>query len=129
MEVSGKIKLINGSRSYGEKRFRKRSLVLTTSDHYSQSLLIEFTQDKCDLLDNYKIGDKVTIAINLRGKEWLSPDGGTKYFNSINGWRIENSSKINPKNSSAAAPFEVSDDYEDFPDPFGPENTDEKLPF
>jgi hypothetical protein len=25
----------------------------------------------------------------FRGREWVSPQGGKKYFNSIQGWRIE----------------------------------------
>jgi len=32
----------------------------------------------------------VKISINLRGREWVNPQGETKYFNSIQGWRIEN---------------------------------------
>jgi hypothetical protein len=51
--------------------------------------MIEFTQDKCDLLNNYSVGETVKVAINLRGREWVSPQGETKYFNSVQGWRIE----------------------------------------
>ena len=32
----------------------------------------------------------IKININLRGREWVNPQGETKYFNSIQGWRIEN---------------------------------------
>jgi hypothetical protein len=46
-------------------------------------------QDKCDLLNNYNVGEDVKVSINLRGREWVSPQGETKYFNSIQGWRIE----------------------------------------
>jgi len=51
--------------------------------------LIEFIQNNCELLDNYSIGQTVRIGINIRGREWESPDQGIKYFNSIQGWRIE----------------------------------------
>jgi hypothetical protein len=51
--------------------------------------MIEFTQDKCDLLNNYSVGETVKVGINLRGREWVSPQGETKYFNSVQGWRIE----------------------------------------
>jgi hypothetical protein len=51
--------------------------------------MIEFTQDKCDLLNNYSVGETVKVCINLRGREWVSPQGETKYFNSVQGWRIE----------------------------------------
>ena len=45
--------------------------------------------NKGTILDNYNTGDQVKIAINIRGKEWINPEGVTKYFNSIVGWRIE----------------------------------------
>ncbi|PKP14957.1 MAG: hypothetical protein CVU07_12235, partial [Bacteroidetes bacterium HGW-Bacteroidetes-23] len=52
-------------------------------------IIMEFTQDKCDLLNSYKVGEGVKVSINIRGREWVSPQGETKYFNSIQGWRIE----------------------------------------
>lgn len=88
MNVSGKVKLIGETQTFGERGFRKRELVLTTSEEYPQMLMIEFVQDKVDLLDNYTIGQDVDISINLRGREWIDPEGVAKYFNSIQGWRI-----------------------------------------
>ena len=89
MEVTGKIKLINETQTFGASDFRKRELVLTTSEQYPQMLMIEFVQDKCDLLNSYTVGQEVKISINLRGREWINPEGVAKYFNSIQGWRIE----------------------------------------
>lgn len=90
MEVSGKIKLIGEEQTFGASGFRKRELVVTTSEQYPQMLMIEFVQDKCNLLDSYKVGQDVKVSINLRGREWINPEGVAKYFNSIQGWRIEN---------------------------------------
>ncbi|GAB1307820.1 DUF3127 domain-containing protein [Urechidicola sp. KH5] len=89
MEVTGKIKIINETQTFGASGFRKRELVLTTDEQYPQMLLIEFVQDKCDILNNFQVGQDVKIAINLRGREWVNPEGVAKYFNSIQGWRIE----------------------------------------
>lgn len=89
MEVSGTIKLINETQAFGEKGFTKREIVITTWDEYPQDLLIEFIKDKCDLLDKFKVGQNVDININLRGREWINPEGQIKYFNSIQGWRIK----------------------------------------
>ena len=50
--------------------------------------MIEFQQDKTDLLNNYKVGQDVKVSINLRGREWINPQGEAKYFNSI--VRVEN---------------------------------------
>ena len=89
MEVQGKIKLIEETKTYGNNGFRKRELVLTTEEQYPQHLLIEFVQDKTDLLNNFQVGDQIKISINIRGREWINPEGQAKYFNSIQGWRIE----------------------------------------
>ena len=89
MEVLGKIKWIDETKTYGNNGFRKRELVVTTEEQYPQNILIEFIQDKCDLLNSYQVGQDVKIGINLRGREWVNKDGETKYFNSIQGWRIE----------------------------------------
>ncbi len=97
MELLGKIKIIGEVKTYGEKGFRKRELVLTTEEQYPQHILIEFVQNNCELLDNFQIGETVRIGINIRGREWVNPEGETKYFNSIQGWRID---EINSEDSS-----------------------------
>ncbi|PWA10201.1 DUF3127 domain-containing protein [Flavobacterium laiguense] len=88
MEVLGKIKVVNPEQQVSAA-FKKRELVVTTDEQYPQHIMIEFTQDKCDLLSSYNIGEAVKVSINLRGREWINPQGETKYFNSIQGWRIE----------------------------------------
>lgn len=99
MEVTGKIKLINETQTFGASGFRKRELVLTTNEQYPQMLMIEFVQDKCDILNSYQVGQDVKISINLRGREWINPEGVAKYFNSIQGWRIENLQQEAPQNT------------------------------
>lgn len=88
MEVSGTIKVINPEQQVSPS-FKKRELVVTTDEQYPQHILIEFTQDRTDLLNAYNVGDAVKVSINLRGREWVNPQGETRYFNSIQGWRIE----------------------------------------
>lgn len=89
MEITGKIKHIGEIQSIGANSFRKRELVVTTDEQYPQHILVEFQQDKCDVLNSYKVGEEVKVSINLRGREWVNPEGEAKYFNSIQGWRIE----------------------------------------
>lgn len=88
MEVEGKIKEI-GAEQQVSPTFKKRELVVTTDEQYPQHILIDFIQDKADLLKSYNVGDSVKVLINLRGREWLNPQGQTRYFNSIQGWKIE----------------------------------------
>ncbi len=88
MEVSGKVKVVSPEMQVSAT-FRKRELVVTTDEQYPQHIMIEFIQDKSDLLNNVAVGDAVKVSINLGGREWVNPQGETKYFNSIRGWRIE----------------------------------------
>ena len=89
MEITGTIKLINETQVFGAKEFKKRELVVTTDEKYPQMIMIEFVQDKCDILNSYAVGQEVKVSINLRVRLWVNPDGVEKYFNSIQGWRIE----------------------------------------
>ena len=102
MEVSGKIKMLGESKNVGSGSFLKRELVVTTDEQYPQHILVEFVQDKCDLLNNYQVGDAVKVSINLRGREWVDPQGVTKYFNAIQGWRVE---KLGTAAPTQAAPI------------------------
>lgn len=100
MEVSGRIKMIDETKAFGANGFRKREMVVTTDEQYPQHIMIEFTQDKCDLLNSYQVGEPVKVSINLRGREWVNPQGETKYFNSIQGWRIERPQAEAPQQGS-----------------------------
>ena len=122
MEVLGKVRVINPEQQISAS-FKKRELVVSTDEQFVQHILIEFAQDKCDLLNEYKIGENVKVSINLRGREWVNPQGETKFFNSIQGWRIE---KV--QSESTAPTFEPVNEQ-----PFQPTSTSEEedsdLPF
>jgi hypothetical protein len=93
MEVVGKIKVI-GTENQVSATFKKRELVVVTDEQYPQPILIEFAQDKCSILDKYSVGQNVTVGINLRGREWVNPQGETKYFNQIQGWNIKATEQV-----------------------------------
>ena len=88
MEVTGKIKVINAEQQVSAS-FKKRELVVATEEQYPQFISINFVQDKCDILNNFNVGEPVKVSINLRGREWVNPQGETKYFNDIQGWKVE----------------------------------------
>ena len=89
MELQGTVKKITEVQTFASG-FQKREMVLTTEEQYPQPINIEFLQEKGDLLNQLKEGDKVKVSINIRGREWTSPQGEVKYFNSITGWKVEN---------------------------------------
>lgn len=121
MEVEGIIKKI-GEEQQITGTFKKKELVVTTEEQYPQLIMIEFVQDKTGLLDNFSEGDRVNVGINLRGREWTSPQGEVKYFNSLHGWRIEKKGSemvesSAPSSSSASMPPmpPMDDDEDDLP--------------
>ncbi|MDP5228937.1 MAG: DUF3127 domain-containing protein [Cellulophaga sp.] len=114
MEIEGKVKLIGETQTFGSNGFRKRELVVTTDEQYPQHIMVEFVQDKCDLLNSYGVGQDVKVSINLRGREWANPQGEVKYFNSIQGWRIEGASKAAPAGGMPpVAPMEAFEPADD----------------
>lgn len=89
MEIQGRIKQIFTSQMIGQNGFEKRDLVIVTEETYPQTIIIQFTQQRCDLLDSLQVGQNVKVYINIKGREWTNPQGETKYFNTIEGWKIE----------------------------------------
>ncbi len=112
MEISGRIKKIFEEQTFGSG-FRKKEVVITTQEQYPQDILIEFTQDKIDLLKPLTPGDEVKISINIRGREWINPEGVAKYFNSISGWRLEKVGAEGPAMNQYADLPPVTNDYMD----------------
>ena len=88
-KIKGTIKMIGETNVINDK-FRKRDFVLTSEDGmYPQQISFQVVQDKCDDLNNFKEGMSVEVSFNLRGREWTSPTGDVKYFNTLEAWRIE----------------------------------------
>ena len=88
MQVAGKLVVINATQVVSEK-FSKRTFVVATDDKFPQEIEFQLTQDKCDYLDQYKVGEQVNVSLNIRGRSWQNPQGETKYFNTLEAWKIE----------------------------------------
>jgi hypothetical protein len=117
MEVTGKIKVIGSTQNITET-FSKRELVVSTDEQYPQHILIEFNKNKCSLLDKFKVGEVVTVGINLQGREWVNPQGETKYFNSVKGWKIFKADETQVKEVVGQVfetVTEINDDSNDLP--------------
>lgn len=82
MEITGTIKVLGNLEKVSDKLIKKQ-VVVTTSEQYPQDIAIEFLNDKIDTLKNFKVGNKVIIGINLRGREYNG-----KYYNNIVGWKV-----------------------------------------
>ncbi len=107
MEVTGVIKVIGEVETF-DSGFSKRQVVITTSEQYPQDLAFEFFKDKTSALDSFKIGDKVTIAFNLRGSEYRG-----KYYVNLNGWKIN--ADVTVPAQGAQPNSDIGEDESDLP--------------
>jgi hypothetical protein len=105
-KLTGTIKVLNDTVQVSEKFSKREFVVNDSSSMYPQDILFQLTQDKCSLLDGMQINDQVDVSFNIRGREWTSPQGEVKYFNSLEAWRID---KVGATNSMpASGPSEMN---------------------
>jgi hypothetical protein len=90
MEASGRIHALFDTQQVTE-RFRKREFVVELADNprYPQYVLFQLTGDRCEALDGFEVGQQVRVEFSLRGREWKSPKGELRYFNSLDVWTLE----------------------------------------
>lgn len=116
--LKAQIKVIQPTQQVSEK-FRKREVVvIDNSSQYPQFITIQFTNDKCDLLNSFKPGEEVEIGFFLRGREWNDPKtGNVRYFNSLDGYKINraNNPATQPMNEMPPAEIPSGDDMDDLP--------------
>jgi len=88
-EVVGKLTVVFETQQVKDT-FRKREFVLEIQDGaYSQHIKFQLTQDRCALLDQYKVGQDVRVHFNLRGRPFQNKEGQTMYFTNLEAWRLE----------------------------------------
>ncbi len=90
MNIEGK--LIEKSETQNvSDTFKKREFVIEYAENpqYPEYIKLELIQANCQQLDGYKVGDMLNISFNLKGRKWTDPKGETKYFNSLQAWKID----------------------------------------
>ena len=89
MELKGTIIKVNPVQTVGTKGFKKASLWIETADQYPQTIEIEFVKDKADEIQALSSGSNITVQIDIKGRKWTNPDGLTRVFNTVQGWKYE----------------------------------------
>ncbi len=114
MEASGKLHVINEAQQVTE-RFRKREFVLEISEasRFPQFVVFQLTGDRCERIDDFEAGDEVRVEFSLRGREWTSPRGEVKYFNSLEVWNIERTGGAQPRDDEPPLPTVPPADADD----------------
>jgi hypothetical protein len=108
MQLTGTIKRISATQNVSDKFSKREFVVMVADDKYPQYIQLEMHQDNCSKLDGLAEGQDVACEINLRGREWTSPAGEVKYFNTLVCWKIEAVGGVPKKesnNESSDLPF------------------------
>ena len=113
MNIQGKLVEIFATQEVSEK-FKKREFVVEYAENptYPEYIKLEVVNDKVSILDNYKAGDSVDVAFNLRGRSWADKSGKVSYFNTLVCWKISKAGETTQKLQEADlnAPYDDSDD-------------------
>ncbi|MFN3191739.1 MAG: DUF3127 domain-containing protein [Aureliella sp.] len=81
-KVKGIVHVVEETKTYGQKGFRKRLVVLEQDNGRFQNFIpVEFLQDACDQVDGLNVGDEVEVTYRLGGRKWQrDPQSEVKYF-------------------------------------------------
>jgi hypothetical protein len=81
-KVRGIVHVVEETKTYGQKGFRKRLVVLEQDNgRFASYIPVEFIQDGCDQADGLSVGDDVEITYRLNGRKWQrDPSSEVKYF-------------------------------------------------
>ena len=94
-EIIGKLVEKFDTQNVSDK-FKKREFVIEYRDNpnmsFSEMLKFQLTQDRCNLIDAYTIGQEIKVFFNLRGRRW-EKDGAVSYFTNLEGWKVEKMSE------------------------------------
>lgn len=111
-EITGTIIDVFSAQTFN-KGFKKREFVIETDEKYSQKVVLQLVQDKCDMIDSYGIGDTVTVSFNVKGRDWVDNSGTVKYFNTLEAWRIvgKGRAQIGEPTADMGSGFDDDDDF------------------
>jgi hypothetical protein len=117
-KLQGTIKVIKDTQEVSPK-FSKREFVVTTpDDKYPQDISIELQQDQTSILDPFMEGQEVEVSFDIRGREWTSPTGDVKHFNTLKAFRVEAIGAAPAKPKPVKVVAEVTAEAEDDDLPF-----------
>ncbi len=125
MQIQGKIHATFDAAQVTE-RFRKREFVLELegASRYPQYVMFQLTGDRCEVLDGFSAGQEVKVEFSLRGREWTSPKGEIRYFNSLETWSVES---VGAQGGGADSGSGEGDSG--FGEPPPPPSDDDEIPF
>ncbi|MCX7833362.1 MAG: DUF3127 domain-containing protein [Ignavibacteria bacterium] len=90
MTISGKIREIFPEKQIKDT-FKKREFVLYYEPNlgFPQVIKFELVNEQCSIVDGFVKGDDVEVEFELRGREWINPEGEKVYFTTLRALKIK----------------------------------------
>lgn len=106
-EITGKLIQVSPTQQVSE-RFKKREFVLEIAEEingnvYTNYAKMQLVQNKCEIIDNYKMGDAIKVSFNIKGNKW-ERDGNVNYITNLDAWRVEAAGQGSSASAPAASP-------------------------
>jgi len=97
-EIKGTVIKIGDVQKISDK-MTKREVIIETADNpkWPQTIPVELVNDRVSLADDISVGDSVRADVDIRGRAWSKPGGDTKYFLSLNVYKLERTSAAQSK--------------------------------
>lgn len=134
MQILGTIKVIKPIQQISAT-FSKREFVIVTEEQYPQTISLELHGDRVDIIESFAEGQQVECFLNIKGREWVNPQGETKYFNTIVCWKIQlpNSQSApqsyQQRSPSTAPIIPPANEQQFMPNSSSDEDEEDNLPF
>lgn len=86
-KVTGIVHLVEETKTYGQKGFRKRLVVLEQElGSFTNYVPVEFIRDACDSVDGVQVGDSIEVTYRLSGRKWQrDANSEVKFFVNVEG--------------------------------------------
>lgn len=122
-KIRGIVHVIEETKSFGQKGFRKRTVVLEQQNgRFANYIPLEFTNDGCDLVNDLRLGDEIDVTYRLGGRKWQrDPSSEVKYFLSAEA--------LNFTKVGAAGGGGNDYDFDDINNEFSQSGSDDDAPF
>jgi single-strand DNA-binding protein len=82
-EMTGSVKVIFEPQTF-PSGFSKREFVITMEDDYPQDVKFACIKEKCSLLENLTVGERVKVSFRIRGNLFKE-----RYFVDLQAFRID----------------------------------------
>lgn len=108
-EIVGTIKIVMDVQTFASG-FTKREFVITTEDNYPQEVKFECIKERCALLDNVQVGERVKVHFRVRGNEYKE-----RYYVNLQADQVDkldadgSSTTIEPEDIPMDEPLDLDD--------------------